>query len=294
MAFDIYQTVTDKILTALESGVVPWKSAILGSGAANYPTNFANKKRYRGVNVFLLAMTAFAEGYESSYWLSYKQAAERGGQVRKGEKSTMVVFWTRFDAKDKKTGEDKKIPLMRYYNVFNLSQIDGIEAPDVIKNTKEFSPIEECEKIVAGYADGPKIQLDGGSKASYRPTTDSVHMPKNNRFESPERRYCTLFHELGHSTGHSSRLDRKFDTAFGSELYGKEELIAEMTAAFLCATAGISPATIENSASYIAGWTKGIKGDKKLVVAAAGAAQRAMDRILGTTFAEPQQAIVEA
>jgi len=300
--FDLYQTVTDQIVAMLETGVVPWRSPILGRNSAGHPKNLNSGKQYRGVNVFLLAFTAFAKGYGSSYWLTFRQAKERGGNVRKGEKSSLVVFWKTYDTTDRQTGDPTRVPVLRYYNVFNAEQLEGIEIPDAVKfEPLDFQPIESAEQIVAGYAGGPVVGHDGGQQAFYRPSTDSVHMPERTRFASVEEYYSTLFHELSHSTGHSSRLDRKLDTApkpFGSPDYGKEELVAEMSAAFLCSHAGIQPTLIENQAAYLGGWLKQIKADKKLVISAAGQAQRASDWIRnerGTpTSATPVEAECEA
>src|SRR3984957_4881748 len=282
-SFDLYQTVTDQIVAMLESGVIPWRSPILGRSKAGHPKNLNSGKQYRGVNVFLLAFTAFTKGYGSSYWMTFNQAKERGGNVRKGEKSSMVVFWKQYEATDKETGHPPKIPVMRYYNVFNAEQLDGIDIPDAVKYEPiNFVPIDEAEKIAAGYLGGPAVGHDGGQQAFYRPTSDTVHMPEKTRFASIEEYYSTLFHELSHSTGHSTRLDRKLDTApkpFGSCDYGKEELVAEMYAAFLCSYAGIQPTVIANQAAYLGGWLKQIKADKKLVISAAGQAQRAADWI---------------
>jgi len=282
-SFDLYQTVTDQIVSMLEAGVVPWRSPILGRSKAGHPKNLNTGKQYRGVNVFLLAFTSFAKGYGSSYWLTFNQAKERGGNVRKGEKSSMVVFWKQYETKDKQTGEPVKVPVLRYYNVFKAEQLDGIEIPDAVKfEPLDFQPIGAAEQLAAGYLAGPAISHDGGQQAFYRPATDSVHMPEKTRFASVEEYYSTLFHELSHSTGHSSRLDRKLDTdpkPFGSPDYGKEELVAEMSAAFLCSHAGIQPRVIENQAAYLGGWLKQIKADKKLVISAAGQAQRAADWI---------------
>lgn len=284
--FDLYQTVTDQIIAMLEAGVVPWRSPILGRSKAGHPKNMNTGKPYRGVNVFLLAFTAYAKGYGSSYWLTFNQAKDRGGNVRKGEKSSMVVFWKQYDTTDKDTGEAVRVPVLRYYNVFNAEQIEGIEIPDAVKfEPIAFSPIDEAEKITNGFQGGPAVTHDGGQQAFYRPATDSVHLPEKTRFASVEEYYSTLFHELSHSTGHSSRLDRTIDSnpkPFGSADYGKEELIAEMSAAFLCSHAGIQPAVIGNQAAYVGGWLKQIKADKKLVISAAGQAQRAADWICGT------------
>jgi antirestriction protein ArdC len=284
-SFDLYQTVTDQIVAMLEGGVVPWRSPILGRSKAGHPKNLNTGKPYRGVNVFLLAFTAFAKGYGSSYWLTFNQAKERGGNVRKGEKSSLVVFWKQYETKDKQTGDPIKVPVLRYYNVFNAEQIDGIEIPDAVKfEPLDFHPIEEAEKIAAGYLGGPTVTHDGGHQAFYRPATDTIHLPEKTRFASVTEYYSTLYHEQSHSTGHSTRLDRKLDTdpkPFGTPDYGKEELVAEMSAAFLCSYAGIHPTVIANQAAYLAGWLKQLKSDAKLVISAAGQAQRSADWIRG-------------
>ncbi|HEY1684366.1 MAG TPA: zincin-like metallopeptidase domain-containing protein [Tepidisphaeraceae bacterium] len=283
MSLDLYAEVTNQIIAMLEKGVVPWRSPILGRQSAGHPKNLESGKPYRGINVFMLAFTAWAQGYESAYWLTFNQAKQRGGAVKKGEKASMVVFWKEYEVADKETGKAKKVPILRYYNVFNAVQCEGIEIPDAVKfEPLDFKPIEAAEAMVKGYADAPAIE-HGGQQACYRPSTDMVRMPEPSRFASAEEYYSTLFHELGHSTGHSKRLDRKLDTdpkPFGTADYGREELIAEMSAAFLCGHAGIQPAVIENQAAYLRGWLKQLKDDKRLVIAAGGAAQKAADWIL--------------
>lgn len=283
-SFDLYQSVTNQILAMLEKGTAPWRCPILGRKSAGHPVNLASGKRYRGVNVFLLAMTAWAKGYESSHWLTFRQATERGGSVRKGEKSSMVVFWKPLEVTDAKTGEKKETFVLRYYNVFNAVQCENLAIPDApVYTLSEFNPIEAASVIVQGYLGSPSIH-HGGSSAFYRPSVDEVHLPEPTRFASTNDYYATLFHELAHSTGHSSRLDRGLDTdpkPFGTPDYSKEELVAEMTAAFLCGDADIVPSVIENQAAYLQGWINVLKGDKKLLIIAAGAAQRAADWILG-------------
>jgi len=268
----------------LDSGVVPWRSPILGRTGARRPRNLNTGKPYRGVNVFLLAVTAYAKNYESSYWLTFKQALERGGNVKKGEKASMVVFWKQYEVTDKETSQVKKIPILRYYNVFSVNQCENIPAPDAPTFTPTpFNRIEAAEAIVKGYKDGPTIE-HGGSQAFYRPSTDTVHIPDPTRFTSNEEFYGTLMHEISHSTGVKKRLNRGLDTdtrPFGSPDYGKEELIAEMSAAFLCGHAGIYPAVVQNSVAYISGWLGVLKKDKKLVISAAGQGQRSADWILG-------------
>jgi antirestriction protein ArdC len=149
--------------------------------------------------VTLLAFTAYAKGYDSSYWLTFKQANANGGKVKKGEKSAMVVFWKQYEVEDKETHEKKMIPMLRYYNVFNVAQCEGITAPDVVAFVPtEFKPIEVAEAIVKGYTDGPAIE-HGGTQAFYRPSTDSVKIPEPTRFSSTEEYFGTLFHELSHN-----------------------------------------------------------------------------------------------
>jgi antirestriction protein ArdC len=284
MSLDLYAEVTNQIVAMLERGVVPWRSPILGQGKAGHPKNLESGKQYRGVNVFLLAFTAWAQGFGSAYWITFNQARQRGGSVKKGEKASMVVFWKEYEVTDRETGEPKKVPVLRYYNVFNAAQCDGIEIPDAVKfEPLDFKPIEAAEAMVQGYADAPTIE-HGGQQACYRPLVDIVRMPEASRFASAEEYYSTLFHELGHSTGHSRRLDRKLDTdpkPFGTPDYGREELVAEMAAAFLCGHVGIRPAVIENQAAYLQGWLRQLKDDKRLVIAAASAAQKAADWIRG-------------
>ena len=283
-SFDLYQSITDQVVAMLDAGVAPWRSPILGHASAGHPKNLNTGKPYRGINVFLLAFTAFAKGYESSYWLTFNQVRERGGNVRKGEKSAMVVFYKQYETKDRKTGEDVRVPVLRYYNVFNGEQCDGLDIPDKATFTpSDFSPIESAERLLAAYTDGPAVHYVGGS-AFYRPGEDAIYLPEPSRFATGEDHYATLFHEHAHGTGHSCRLDRKLDTEsrpFGSADYGKEELIAEMAAAFLCGHCGIAPVTLANQAAYLAGWAKTIKQDKKLIVSSASAAQRAADWMLG-------------
>lgn len=294
---DLYQEITDTVLAALDEGTVPWHKPWTENPAAGLPTSLSTGRAYRGANVFLLYLAGMARGYTSTYWGTYKAIAERGGQVRKGEKGTTVVFWKRLqvattaEERAQGRGDSKVIPMLRHYTVFNAEQADGLPeryltAPE---RPEGFDPIEECEAIVAGYAAGPLVKEGGLDGAWYSPARDLVSMPDRGDFEGAEEFYSTLFHELGHSTGHASRLNRPGITEghrFGSEMYGKEELVAEMTAAMLSAVAGIHQTTVPNSTAYLAGWIRTIKGEPKLIVQAAGLAQRAADRILGTTFEE--------
>lgn len=286
---DVYQIVTDKVIDLLEQGVVPWKKPWRG-GAQGAPKNAISKKPYRGVNWLLLSMAGRC--YENPYWLTYRQAESLGGHVRKGEKSALIVFWKQWEVEktDNETGKKYKdtIPVLRYYNVFNVDQCEDLDMskiPQVPRDetTLDFEPIDVCDQIVSGMPNAPEIVHSGEARAYYRPAVDRVHMPNREKFLSVPEYYSTLFHELTHATGHASRLDRhdkQADAAFGSTDYSKEELVAEMGAAYLCGMAGIETATIENSAAYIHGWLTRLRDDRKLVVMAAGQAQKAADYIL--------------
>ncbi len=271
---NVYEIVTDRILQMLKDGVVPWRQPWVTST----PKNLVSKKPYRGVNIFLLGASRFA----SSWWVTYKQATAKGGQVRKGEKSTPVIFWKVLDSK-KKPGE--KTFILRYYNAFNVTQCDNLKYPEEAESTP-FNPIQECEQIVSGYANAPSFDHNG-SRACYAPAIDHISMPVRESFAKVEEYYSTLFHEMTHSTGAQKRLDRKGITdpiRFASHDYSFEELIAECGAAFLCSKAGIENRTLENSAAYIASWCKKLKDEPKWIVDAAASAAKASDHILGIKY----------
>jgi antirestriction protein ArdC len=287
----IYQMVTDKIIEALEKGVVPWQKPWKGAGMH---TNLISKKSYRGINQFVLDMVAQMNDYTSPYWLTFKQIEAKGGSLKKingedepgtGQKGTPVVFWKimkiETDQKDDKGRPViKTIPLIRYSNVFNIEQTD-LEIPEVPK-PEDFNPIENAQAIIKGMPNAPKIK-HAGDRAFYRPATDGVTLPKPESFDSSEHYYQTAYHELVHSTGHTSRLNRPEVMnmgTFGDDPYAKEELVAEMGAAMLSAVAGIDMPVMDNSASYIASWLKRLKDDKKLVIQAASKAQQAADYII--------------
>ncbi len=281
----IYEMITERVITLLKQGTIPWRKPWSGGSSSDMPINLKSKREYRGINVFLLACM----GYSSRYWLSYKQAKEKGGQVRKGEKGTPVIFWKRYETKDRKTGEDVVLPVLRYYTVFNLDQVDGLEAPDAPEPVShDFRSIEEAERIIRDMPKRPEIQ-HAEPRAFYRPSTDTVNLPRPELFPEPEEYYSTAFHELTHATGHESRLNRRPSSEirhFGDKEYSQEELVAEMGSAFLCAQARIEQITLENSAAYIGNWLQVLKADVKMVVIAAAQAQKAADYILDRKFEE--------
>lgn len=296
----IYQEVTNTIIAALEQGTVPWHRPWRVDGGVHM--NLKNKRAYRGVNQFLLDFSASLAGYRSPYWLTFKQAQELGGSVRKGEKSTLVVFWKILTVDKRDTAGNvvtddtgrivkTKIPLLKYYRVFNVEQCDGIpeDKIPVMEKPEDFNPIEAAQAIIDLMPKRPEIHHRGG-RAFYRPASDEVTLPEPEQFDSPEHYYLTAYHELVHSTGHEDRLHRVKDwTMFGSDPYAKEELVAEMGAAMLAGFAEINMPTVENSAAYIASWLKRFKDDKKLVVQAASKAQQAADFILGDTFGNNEE-----
>ncbi|MEM6504054.1 MAG: ArdC-like ssDNA-binding domain-containing protein [Planctomycetota bacterium] len=284
MALDIYQHVTDRVIQALEHGTVPWRSPVRTRGG-RWPHNIVTNREYRGINTFLLALTAMAEGYRSGGWLTFRQAQARGAHVKKGEKSTLVIFWKPHQTNDKESGEDITVPVLRHYRVFNAEQCDrlAVEDGETGEEIAPFQRIKEAESICEGFVEGPEV-VHGGVIPRYEARHDRVELPDPEAFVSAEEYYATRFHELGHATGHSTRLDRGVDTqprAFGSAEYAKEELIAEMTAAMLCGVAGIDAATIDNAAAYVQSWLQRLRDDKQLVVTAAGKAQKAADYVLG-------------
>ena len=285
----VYEIITEKIIQQLESGVAPWRKP----WTCRTPTNLITQKVYRGLNVFTLA----SQGFPSRFWLTFQQTSKLGGRIRKGEKSSPVIFWKVGEEREKTTPDGARKAsrpfLLRYYSVFNLSQTEGIDIPaSLLEESRANNPIETCEQIVANMPNPPAFEQS--DKAWYSPSNDTVGMPARGLFHSSEEFYATEFHELAHSTGHEKRLHREnFDNpaSFGSESYSKEELVAEMTAAMLCGIAGIERQTLENSAAYLTTWIARLKSDSRLLVSAASQAQKAADFIQGkaATQQDPQE-----
>lgn len=285
---DVYEAVTDRIVTALEEGTVPWKRPwrLLGG-----PRNL-NGRPYRGINIFLLLLA----GYDDPRWGTFKAIKAAGGHVRKGEKGTRVILWKPVKKKERNDdGEQEEVQylLLRDYVVFNAEQADGL--PELEVAERDWDPNDRAQSVIDGYIEGEGPSLSyGGDRAVYSLLTDSVKLPVLEAFDDGNAYYSTAFHELVHSTGHESRLDRIVPAKFGSERYGKEELVAEMGAAMLNGLTGIEDPD-ENSAAYIASWLRTIQADPRLVIQAAAQAQKAADLIVGATFepepVEEQQAV---
>jgi antirestriction protein ArdC len=286
MSDTIHRMVTDRMIAALERGTVPWHKP--WHAADGRPTSMTTAQPYRGVNVFLLGLTAAEEGYRSRYWGTYRQIDLLGGQVRKGEHSTPVVFWKRTEVadRDRQTGEVavRQAPVLRYYRVFNAAQADHLPPQWFYPTLEQDTKIRAPQTVLDGYlARGPAMRHVAGDRAAYHPGADTIRLPLRSQFQSAEHYYATAFHEAAHSTGHPSRLNRPGIAAFdhfGSDRYAREELIAEMASSILCAETGIDgPDLFDNSAAYIAGWLSTLNHDRTLVIAAAAQAQRTCDLI---------------
>lgn len=284
MSTEVYSIVTERMIALLQAGVAPWRKTWCGGDC---PRNLVSRKSYRGVNLLLLGSSSFA----SPYWLTFNQVQQLGGRVCKGAKSELVIFWKLFDdahsTNRKEAREErpaKRIPMLRYYRVFNVEQTEGLNKHIPQQSTEPFTPIELAARIIEAMPQRPFIRHDEPS-AFYAPARDYVNLPQPETFNTPADYYAVAFHELTHATGHETRLNRAGVAGshalapFGSGDYSREELVAELGSAYLCAEAGIG-STLENSAAYLQGWLDVLKADSRLIVTTASAAQRAADFIL--------------
>lgn len=284
----IYEKVNENIMALIAKGTMPWQMTWEGS---SLPMNYASKTNYRGINIWMLSATAMFKGYQHNQWLTFNQAKKLGVSVKKGEKASFVVFAKKVE----KSGQDN-VPederesffLYQYYNVFNVAQCDGVKPIET--KVRENTPLEEAEKVVAGYADKPEI-ICGQYSPCYSPMNDKVFMPTIEAFTSSEEYYGALFHELAHSTGHESRMKRELEGKMNRTSYSKEEMVAEFTASYLRAMTGIAtPVADANSASYIDGWSEVIKKDYRIIMNSASMAMRVADYILGSKVVANEQA----
>ncbi len=201
---DVYQEITDKILSALETGTVPWRRPWRDFGMQR---NLSSGRPYRGINQLLTQLTQQVRGYGSPFWLTYRGAERAGGQVRRGERGTLVVLWKRLLIEEEESEEKKRVWWVRPYTVFNLDQVDGVEPPAIEDERLDFEPIERCEQLLGRMPNPPRlIHAPGG--AFYLPARDTITLPPRESFYDAEGYYATHFHETVHSTGHPSRLDR--------------------------------------------------------------------------------------
>ncbi|RWB79362.1 MAG: DUF1738 domain-containing protein [Mesorhizobium sp.] len=275
---DTYQRITDTIVEQLEAGTKPWIRPWRGSVRHSRIPRRATGEAYRGINVLMLWVSGQMFGYEENTWMTYRQAQDLGGQVRKGEKGTLVVKYGTFTPKEREDDEDRSIPYLKGYTVFNVEQIENL--PD-----RFASPAEELPSVPVPHLETVEVFVRNtnarvsysGTKASYRPTSDDILMPDRDRFESEVHLYSTLLHELSHWSGAKHRLDRDLSGRFGTECYAVEELVAELAASFLCADLGVAHDPRDNTATYLASWLAVLKNDKRAIITAAAKAQAAAD-----------------
>jgi antirestriction protein ArdC len=284
---DVYTRVTERIIADLEQGVRTWLkpwSAEHAAGRISRPLRH-NGKPYNGINILLLWGEALAKGYAAPIWMTFKQAQEIGGHVRKGERGALVVYANRItktETNDEGLDIEREIPFMKGYTVFNVEQVDGLPAHYY---AQPVNPLPLSERIDAAdafmTATGSAIQ-HGGNRAFYAPARDIIQLPPFEAFKDKESYYATACHELVHWTKAKGRLDRDFSAKrFGDAGYAREELVAELGAAFLCADLGITPEIRDDHAAYLGHWLSVLKEDKRAIFSAAAHAQRAADYLKG-------------
>lgn len=288
---DIFTRITEQIAAAIENGTGKWQ---MPWQAARMPKNAISGKFYRGINVLCLMDAAEQKGYTANEWATYKQWQERGAQVRKGEKATMVIFWKFVDVKasddahadDADGGDDetRRACFTRGYYVFNAEQVDGYTPEVRVINPEERRAA--CDEFFQ--AIGATVRM-GGSRACYIPALDEIRMPHFESFVDAPSYYSTLAHEHAHWTGTDARCARDLKGRFGDESYAMEELIAELTAAFVCGHLGIASEPRKDHAEYLASWLKVLRNDKRAIFTAASKAQQAADFLIER--AQPAQAV---
>ena len=283
----VIESVTNRIVEQLKAGVKPWEAPWDRSGGSfSIPRNVKTHEYYKGVNIPILWEAACRKGYSTNLWLGFDQARQLGGHVKKDEKGTHGILYKPLVVDDEAEEDGKRtIPLLKPFVVFNLDQIAGLDhlRPEPPKGGEVFEPIQQAESIIK--KSGAKI-LEGGTRAFYQKQMDLITVPDRYRFQKAEDFYCTELHELGHWTGHPSRLDREWGKRFGDNAYGFEELVAEMTSAFLCAHLGLKGELQHEN--YIGSWLKILKEDYRALVKAASQAQKAFEFIIALATPQPE------
>ena len=291
---DVYARVTARIIEDLEQGIRPWfKPWNAGNteGRITRPLRH-NGTPYQGINILLLWGESIDKGYAANIWMTYKQALELKAQVRKGEHGSLVVYADRFtktETADNGDAIEREIPFMKAYTVFNVEQIDGLPAQYQTKPEPKGEPLQLIESTERFFDATGATFRHGGNKAYYAPGPDMIQLPVPESFKDAESYAATKAHELTHWTKHQTRLDRDLGRhRFGDEGYAREELVAELGAAFLCADLGITPEPREDHAAYIGHWLKVLQNDKRAIFQAAAHAQRAVDYLNGLQVAKAE------
>ncbi len=282
---DLYADVTDRIVEALEDGVAPWVRPWESLGAFR---NAVTGREYRGVNPFLLSIASVRNDFKDLRWATFRQWKTVNGSVRKGERSTLVVFWGTFKSKTKTdplTGKPSVIPFLKYFRVFNAEQVDGADA-DRLAPLPEPVNTDARDATLDAFVSATGADIRTGGAAFYAPGTDTVTLPPFDSFKDGGAYYGVALHELTHWTGHPSRLNRKLANRFGSEAYAAEELIAELGSAFLCQRFRVD-GTLQHP-EYVANWLRVLKNDKRAIFTASSAARKAAEFLYGKTNTEAQ------
>lgn len=271
----VYEIIAGKIIEILKQGVIPWKQG----WKLNNPKNIFSKTVYKGINHLLLSSISSLKNY-SNYWLTFNQIKTLNLSLKKDSKGVPIVFWKINEIPNlEKNSKKERIPMLRYFTVFNLSQCDNAIIPDDEKNYI-INTDEKCESIIKNFKNCPLIKYQN-SNPYYSIANDEIVLPKINQFNSSEEYYCALFHELIHSTGHESRLNRKIKNKFGESEYSFEELVAELGSSFLCHEAGISnKSLLTNQSAYIKGWLEVLSNNPTYIIQASSKSMKAAQYIL--------------
>lgn len=289
MKTDLYATVTAKILAELEAGAAPWVKPWSGVAyGAAHPHNATTGRAYSGINVVLLWMAQSEASYPAARWLTFKQALEVGGNVRKGEKGVKVVYVNAVEREQENAAgelETRRIPFLKQYTVFNVAQCENLPARIIGGEPVEPRNADQRAELVDQFLQVTGARFIEGGAAYYRPGSDDITLPPFEAFTGADHYYATAFHELGHWTGHKSRLDRNLRGRFGDDAYAAEELVAELAAAFMCAEFGFDGEL--RHAGYIDHWIKLLKADNRAFFTAAAKAQQAVDYLRGQALAAP-------
>ena len=288
---DIHRMIADQVIEMMKTSGTDWSKSWT-TPAGNLPTSMSTGKQYNGINLLILGMTRAVKNYGSHHWATYNQWKKMDAQVKKGEKAPTVVFYKPLVIRDKVTGEEQTIPLLKTFSIFNADQVDGYTAPVVVDEV-DHSELDQPDTLADQLASraGADVRFNDPASAFYVPAHDFINMPRATQFDTLEDYAATLLHELTHWTGHATRCDRKMLNKNGTKDYAKEELVAELGAAMMAGSLGIEPQPREDHAKYLAGWMRRLKDEPSVIFSAAAKANTATQWIFDA--AEVQQSEVK-